>query len=329
MYKNKLIIRNSTNTNFLQNPQEPPPNIDFRGGGQQPTLIPHITSTQNIIPLPPQHTPLLQTITPDNPILAMWQHTFLTLPPVEFTHFTHNQTRQETPTCHDPSGHGELLHIQIAHFTYGEYQSSLDLHTILAGIYKTLNIHILPPILNQPDLDSILDRGTPPTNWTSRRYFGPTHTHLGPLHTPSLCGIWYNGHHHFVVFYMCPDYWTILDPLIDNYIPDHNTINNVASALTTTYQHHIVQCPPLPRYRRVNRIAIQNDSPLTSWPCVTIALLTTLHLTLGNTFQTALLPTASLANKCSHYTKPFYAGLSWARPLTFGNYNVSIPISSK
>ena len=39
----------------------------------------------------------------------------------------------------------------------------------------------------------------------------------------------------------------------------------------------------LPVYRRVNRISIQNDSPLPSWSCGTIALLTTIHLTLGNT----------------------------------------------
>ena len=213
----------------------------------------------------------------------MWQHAFNTLSPAEFTHFTNNQSHLETPTCPGPYGHGELLHIQITHFTYGEYQSSQDLHTILQGIYKTLNIHISPSILTQPDLDSILNRGTPPTEWTSRRHFGPTHTHIGPLHAPSHCGIWYNGHHHFVVFYICPEYWTILDPLNDNYIPDSNTINNVAFALTKTYQYHNVQCPSLPVYRRVNRIAIQNDFPLPSWSCGTIALLTTLHLTLGNT----------------------------------------------
>ncbi len=41
----------------------------------------------------------------------------------------------------------------------------------------------------------------------------------GPLHAPSLCGAWHNGHGHFVVFYLCPDYWTILDPLDKNYTP--------------------------------------------------------------------------------------------------------------
>ena len=129
----------------------------------------------------------------------------------------------------------------------------------------------------------MLLRGTPPTTWTSRHHFGPTHAHIGPLHAPFLCGVWHNGHDHFVVFYICPDYWTILDPLNDNYTPSHDMLTNIASALTTTYQHYNEQCPLIPRYLRVQRIAIQNDYPLEPWSCGTIAILTTLHLTLGNT----------------------------------------------
>ena len=137
-------------------------------------------------------------------------------------------------------------------------------------------------MLTQPDLDSILNRGEPPSNWTSRHQFGSTSTHLGPLHAPSMNGIWYNGYQHYVVFYTYPDYWTILDPLTDNYIPDRNTIANVTRAISNTYQHHHEQCPPLSCYRRVRRIAIQNDAPLPPWSCGTIAILTLLHLTLGN-----------------------------------------------
>ena len=219
IYKPTLALFNHTPYNSFQNSQEPTAYINFLGGGQQPTLSPHLSTTQNIIPTPIQYTLSSPINANDNPILTMWQHAFNTLSPEEFTQFTNSPSYLETPTCPGPFGHGELLHTQITHFSYGEYQSSFDLHTILKGIYKILNIHISPSILTQPDLDSILDRGTPPTEWTSRRHFGPTHTHIGPLHASSHCGIYYNGHHHFVVFYICPKYWTILDPLIDNYIP--------------------------------------------------------------------------------------------------------------
>jgi hypothetical protein len=162
---------------------------DVRGGGQLPTLMLHSTSARNITSITSYHTPPQPTTTTDNPILAIWQHAFLTLSPEEFTAFTHIQTYMETPSCPDPSGHSELLHTHITHFTYGEYQSIHDIHTSLAGIYMTLNIIVSTPILSQPDLDNILLRGTPPTTWTSRHRFGPTHAHPGPLHASSLCEI--------------------------------------------------------------------------------------------------------------------------------------------
>jgi len=57
--------------------------------------------------------------------------------------------------------------------------------------------------------------------------------------------------------------------------------NNILTALATTYLHHNLPVPTLPPFRRVNRIAIQNDFPLAAWSCGTKAIPTTLHLTLG------------------------------------------------
>ena len=80
---------------------------------------------------------------------------------------------------------------------------------------------------------------------------------------------------------MCPDFWTIIDPLHSFTSPTHSMTNNISTAIATTYLHHNLPVPPLPPFRRVNRIAIQNDLPLAAWSCGTIAVLTTLHLTLG------------------------------------------------
>jgi hypothetical protein len=96
-----------------------------------------------------------------------------------------------------------------------------------------------------------------------------------------MCGVWYNGATHFVVFYLCPDYLTIIDPLHSFTTPTQELTNNISTALATTYLHHKMPVTHLPPFCKVNRIAIQNDSPLTSWSCGTIAILTTLHLTLG------------------------------------------------
>jgi hypothetical protein len=57
--------------------------------------------------------------------------------------------------------------------------------------------------------------------------------------------------------------------------------NIISTTITTTYLHHNLPVPHLPPFRRVNQMATQNNFPLAAWSCGTIAILTTLHLTLG------------------------------------------------
>jgi hypothetical protein len=192
---------------------------------------------------------------------------------LDFTNFTKAQTLANTPQCRDSSGHSKLLHTQITDFTHGEWQNSSDIEACLSGIHKLLNIRLYPPLLSQSDLDLILTQGMPPPSWTSTRHFGPTRNHPGPLHATSLCWVWYNGNGHFVVFYLCPDYWTIIDPLHPLTSPNPTMATNIATAIATTYLHHKLLVPPLPPFLRVNRIAIQNDSPLPAWSCGTIVML--------------------------------------------------------
>jgi hypothetical protein len=71
-----------------------------------------------------------------------------------------------------------------------------------------------------------------------------------------MCGVWHNGANHFAVFYLCPEFWTIIDPLDSVTSPDPHIASNIATPLTTTYLHHNMPVPPLPSFRRINRIAI-------------------------------------------------------------------------
>jgi hypothetical protein len=109
----------------------------------------------------------------DNPILDSWQHALTHLSSEDFTIFTEAQEQAATPPCPDPSGHSNLIHTKIAHFTYGEWQSVHDVHSCLQGLHKLLNIHVDPPLLSQPVLDQILTNGLPPYTWTSPRHVGP------------------------------------------------------------------------------------------------------------------------------------------------------------
>jgi hypothetical protein len=97
-----------------------------------------------------------------------------------------------------------------------------------------------------------------------------------------MCGVWHNGANHFVVFYTCPEFWIIIDPLHSVTTPNPSIASSIATSLITTYLHHNFPVSPLPSFRRINHDAIQNDFPQAPWSCGIIAILTALHLPLGH-----------------------------------------------
>jgi len=60
----------------------------------------------------------------------------------------------------------------------------------------------------------MLVTGEVPTPWSHPRHFSDREG--GNLtHIPTACGAWYNGQNHFVTFYLCADYWSLMNPLMD------------------------------------------------------------------------------------------------------------------
>ena len=49
--------------------------------------------------------------------------------------------------------------------------------------------------------------------WKCEHHFLSRDSYRDPLGIPTCCGPWHNGSGHFVTFYLCQEYWTILDPL--------------------------------------------------------------------------------------------------------------------
>ena len=154
------------------------------------------------------------SLTDTNPILHMWGTNLTQLSRSEFTEFTQQQIRACLPPCPDINGIDSGINPHhVEHFCYGGWQSSWDIHECIAGMAKLLNIDPVMTFLSQPALDSILGRGEAPVEWSSSRHFGADQEYPGPLHIPCTLGVWHNGSNHFVVVYICPTYWTILDPL--------------------------------------------------------------------------------------------------------------------
>jgi hypothetical protein len=134
---------------------------------------------------------------------------------------------------------------------------------------------------------------------------------------PTCCGSWHNVANHLITFYLCPEYWTILDPISlarDSYPALESQLHN---ALTESFIARRLPPPTLPPYIRTSRIAVQEDNPLPPWSCGTFAMNTTLHLLLGDELPHAMPPhciTREHMLDCSPSTKHCSSGSSM-RPL--------------
>ena len=171
---------------------------------------------------------------------------------------------------------------QIEHFTYGAWQSTWDVDPCLIGILKLLGKYKPCQILLAQDLNNILRKGKAPDKWTKERHFGKNRMFLGPLHAPFICGPWYNGDGHFITFYLCKDYWTLLDPLYEDSSLEEIMHENVSKALSEAYKSDHNTSPLIPMFRKVHKLATQKDHPYRAWSCGTFAMLTCIHLVLGN-----------------------------------------------
>ncbi len=130
----------------------------------------------------------------------------------------------------------------------------------------------------------MLRTGEAPTRRTHSRHF-LEREEGHQLHIPTVCGVWNNGQNHFLTFYLCADYWSIMDPLQDIPLPRPRMQANLNQALRNSFRARNLPDSPLPPY-----IAIQNDAPRPNWSCGTIAMCSALHLLLG-TSRSHTLPT--------------------------------------
>jgi len=134
--------------------------------------------------------------------------------------------------------------------------------------------------MQQPEMDQMLRTGHTPTRWFHSRHFTDPSSDI-QAHIPTACGAWYNGEHHFVTFYMCADYWSIMEPLQDFPLPPPGMQSSLNRALKEAFRTRNLPIPLLPQYKEASRIVVQHDATRQYWSCGTIGMLTTLHLLLG------------------------------------------------
>jgi len=115
-----------------------------------------------------------------------------------------------------------------------------------------------------------LDRPAP---GTSLRTWTP-----GQRVIPTCCGPWHNKEGHFVTFYMCEDYRSILYLLSDGMPPPPCVQYKLHRAIRESFNSRSIPIPAIPPYRYLPRISIKRGAPLASWSCGAFTMSTKLHL---------------------------------------------------
>jgi len=116
------------------------------------------------------------------------------------------------PPCMDVSSAVLLRPSQIQHYMYGGWQGTLEVQECLEGIFKLLLLNPPVSLLQQPESDQILIMGEALTKWTRIRHFSNPEGFWTP-HIHTAFGPWHDGAEQFLTFYLCKDYWSLLDPM--------------------------------------------------------------------------------------------------------------------
>jgi len=104
--------------------------------------------------------------------------------------------------------------------------------------------------MQQRGIDQILCLREAPARWARARHFPPPGD---PTHTPipTCFGPWHNGAGHLVTFYMCPGYWSIIDPLEEDLSEPPPMQFRLHRALRESFTSPNLPIPPLPAYRKL------------------------------------------------------------------------------
>jgi len=189
----------------------------------------------------------------------------------------------------DSSSLALLKRSQIERYSYGAWQDTREIQDYMEGIFKILKKDSSISLLQQPELDQVLCLGEAPTRWKRPSHFPPQEGTNNIIFL-TCRGTWHNGDGHFVIVFLCNDYWSILDPLPNSAPPSSRSRLNLHNALKKSYTSQGLPIPALPPFRQLPHLSTQRDFPLSLWSCGTLAMSTTFHLLLGKHLPHTLPP---------------------------------------
>ena len=94
----------------------------------------------------------------------------------------------------------------VQHYTYGNWQGTMEVQDCLNGIFRLLRLNPSISLLQQHEIYQMLYLGEASQRWTRHHHFLPRDSYQNPHTIPTCCGPWHNGAVHFVTFYLCQEY---------------------------------------------------------------------------------------------------------------------------
>ena len=196
-----------------------------RTGGGQPLSTPAVTRPHarphrapTTLHMHKHITAPTTAITPEADLPAIhriedWETLLQTHSPESFASIANRYKNSECTPVTDRSAADLITPDLIQHFVHGNWQGTMEVQDCLKGIFNLLRINPSISLLLQHEIDQILLQGEAPHRWKTQRHFTSRDPSGNPAAIPTCCGPWHNGANHFLTFYLCQDYWTLLDPL--------------------------------------------------------------------------------------------------------------------
>jgi len=163
--------------------------------------------------------------------------------PADFASLANKYTNATGSTVVDSSAAALITPDIVQHYVHGSWQGTMQVQNFLSGIFRLPGIDPSISLFQQKEIYQMFCLWEAPQRWTRSRHFSTRASYEELSGLPLCCGPWHNGSNHFVPFYLCPEYCTILDPLNparDSY-PTQET--HLHSAITESY---VTRGPPPP-----------------------------------------------------------------------------------
>ena len=159
---------------------------------------------------------------------------------MEFAQIANLHGNNTCPPITDSSAAALITPDIIKHYTYGNWQGNMEAQDCMSGIFQLLRLDPSISLLHQQEIYQMFYLGEAPKRWKRDHHFLFRNFYQDPHTIPTCCGPCHNGADHFVTFYLCQEYRTILKPLHPIMASYPTLETQLHSALQESFAHRVL-----------------------------------------------------------------------------------------